>query len=280
MQKQSIRNIRAASLLIIFIILLSCNNKSDGQSKTKVIDNVKKDNISKNINDSIIKTEYSNIEEALKYIDSVKSFYLTGVEIVEIPKEIQKFVNLEKLTIYYTTIQELPLWLFDIETLKELVIDNNPIKEIPSEIMKLKNLQELEISATLIKTLPDKLGNISNLQNLDLNSNSIEILPNSMADLKKLKYISIRFNKLKKIPEFIYELNNLEKINLGGNYIEKIPDDIKKLENVKVFHIDQNMLNPEEVKRMKDIFQDKYLHIYNQFNYEHLIPIRFEQYIE
>jgi len=68
---------------------------------------------------------------SFKHMISLRSLYLDGTPIKELPLSIKDMVHLEELTLHGTPIKELPLSIKDMVCLKDLTLHGTPIKALP-----------------------------------------------------------------------------------------------------------------------------------------------------
>lgn len=178
-----------------------------------------------NIDSTLIKKEYSNLEEALKNPEKVYRLNLSNQNI-EFPNEVwSKFINLEFLS-----------------------FNNNHLKEIPKEISILKSLKTLDLSGNDFKTLPKSFSELSNLEELFLNDeknmklyDNIEII----SLLPHLRVLHLENDNLSNLPKNIFKLTNLESLFLNRNNFKQIPKDIKGLDHLQYLDLNENKIKPE-----------------------------------
>jgi Leucine-rich repeat (LRR) protein len=170
------------------------------------------------------KKEYKRLED-IKY-DSKKldGFYLYCYDekIIEIPKNIFEFINLEYLEITNKQKHEKLIISKEIGNLKNLIylcLDNNNISDLPKEIGNLTNLQKLYLRNNNLTELPKELFNLINLEILYFDSNNIQIIPKDIGKLKKLVYLTFRYNYISELPLEITNCINLKHINEEHNYL-------------------------------------------------------------
>lgn len=80
-------------------------------------------------------------------------------KIKNIPAEIGKLKNLEKLDLGNNIIEELPKELFELENLKELILFGNKIKSIPKDILRLKKLKNIRLDGNPLINPPFEIAN-------------------------------------------------------------------------------------------------------------------------
>jgi Leucine-rich repeat (LRR) protein len=100
---------------------------------------------------SVICARFTNVENALNFIDQACVLDLSGQDLDHTPPEIISLTNL-----------------------KELNLSNNNISIFPEELFTLKNLTILDLSNNSISSIPESVSN-SSLQVLKLRGNPITI---------------------------------------------------------------------------------------------------------
>lgn len=116
---------------------------------------------------------YYSIDDALKYIDRVKTLNLSNKELKELDPAVGKLVFV-----------------------KDLNLSQNQLKSLPKEIGQLINLEFLYLSGNQIEALPKQIGEMSNLKGLLLNKNQLKTLPKEIGKLKNLRMLNVSVNKI------------------------------------------------------------------------------------
>jgi Leucine-rich repeat (LRR) protein len=217
-----------------------------------------------------------NLKKTFETLSSVATLKVLELgisrNIIEIPANINKLKNLEKLYITSTAIETLPEEIGDLENLVLLnLYANRYLELLPLSISNLKkleiinlesmtsrfnyaisfqhlslcpNLKKLMLSSTHhIQKFPSEIGSIKSLEYLDISSctNLIEI-PKEIGQLENLKYLDIGASvKIEFIPEEIVNLKNIETLSIGGQvgYSFKIEfEKLSKLPKLSTIIID------------------------------------------
>ena len=76
-------------------------------------------------------------DEILDLDRSVRTLDLTHNKIVDIPMEISKLVNLQRLVLAHNLIDRLPINLAKLESLKVMTLDANRVTSLPDECNSL-----------------------------------------------------------------------------------------------------------------------------------------------
>lgn len=117
-----------------------------------------------------------------------------------IPKEINKFKNLQDLSLFNLGIEFLPIEIFDLKKITNLELNDLNIVTIPKEIENLKKLHTIRLKLNKIKKLPDEFNNLENLLCIDLYfCNNLKDFSNiDFSNFKNLKYLTIKWQNLTK----------------------------------------------------------------------------------
>lgn len=170
----------------------------------------------------LLRTEFFNIEEALKNPEKVIRLDLSNQN-HDIPDEVWgKFVNLEFLS-----------------------FKNDHLKVIPKEIGRLKKLKMLDLSGNDFKVLPKSFSGLTNLEELYLNDETNFNLTKSMEViglLPKLKILHLENDRLNKLPKNIVKLSHLESLYLNSNDFREVPMEIKGLNQLKFLDLKDNKI--------------------------------------
>lgn len=126
---------------------------------------------------------------------SVKVIDIQDTGLMEVPKTIERFVN-----------------LFDLN------LSFNNLLLLPEEICNLKNLSILIMDNNHLACLPENIGKLTSLKELKLRHNELNELPESMNLLYKLEYMDLFDNEFESVPEVIECLSNLKGLDLEQNY--------------------------------------------------------------
>ncbi|CAM8908203.1 unnamed protein product [Rhodiola kirilowii] len=97
-------------------------------------------------------------DEVLDLGSSVRTLDLTRNRLVDIPMEISKLVNMQRLILAENHIDRLPINLGKLQSLKFLSFDGNRISTLPDELGLLVRIEKLSIAGNLLTGLPQTLG--------------------------------------------------------------------------------------------------------------------------
>lgn len=222
-------------LLFIFLIL---SLKSFGQEDTEVV--------------------FNSIKEALVNPIIVKSLDLSDQKLTQLPSDITKLINLEKVDIGSNPNLDL-VQAFDIlkqiGNLKTLWLTDGKIKAIPDNISELKNLEELWLDDNELTSFPEPVKQLKNLKYLRLFSNKIKSLSFKKEELPNLIYIDLCYNEFETFPVQLSVLSSLKRIIIWYNSINKIPKSIKRFRKIEEINLESNNLTslPKQLGRLKTI---------------------------
>lgn len=255
---------KLASLLIILLLISSCNN----------VEHVNQDNTKKSKNPSSEKSEFiSKVFEQpdrhysrFQYYDflaprchklpQIKTTKLEEVQILEINKvsldeffEIEnQLINLEALMVVYTQIDEANFerLIKALENKKhfiKLILNHNGLTEIPTSISRLTKLITLDLSFQDFKTLPDEITQFPNLSYLRVAKNrSLTELPENIGNLSDLEILEFAGTNVSILPKSIGLLSNLENITGNACQIKSIPNEIGQLRKLKSINLGYNKI--------------------------------------
>ena len=207
-------------------------------------------------------SENPNIDNLPPWIgdfESLKHLNLSYTKLLrELPDEIGRLTNLERLDLVDSRIAELPNTLPKLKSLKCLNLRGcEELMVLPSSIGELTNLEELDLdSTTKVKWLPEEIGRLCKLNRLNLSYSNISSLPISMGKLKSLEELNLSSTKhLETIPDDICNLLNLHRLNLSYSNISSIPDKIGQLKQLECLNLHQcrKLKNLPESVRMLEL---------------------------
>jgi small GTP-binding protein len=209
-------------------------------------------------------------QDLLRLIDTAadeqwKELDLAGMNLTELPPEIGKLTQLEKLILgkwddktnksIGNNLTSLPSEIGKLTNLTELWLDSNQITAIPEAIGKLTNLTELWLNSNQITAIPEAIGKLTNLTGLWLSSNQITAIPEAIGKLTNLTWLRLDSNQITAIPEAIGKLTNLTELSLDRNQITAIPEAIGNLTNLTGLSLDLNQITaiPEAIGNLTNL---------------------------
>ncbi|OIW20022.1 hypothetical protein TanjilG_31940 [Lupinus angustifolius] len=176
--------------------------------------------------------------EILDLDRSVRTLDLTHNRIVEIPMEISKLVNVQRLVFADNLIERLPTNLGKLQSLKLMNLDGNKISYLPDELGQLVRLERLSISGNLLTSLPATIGSLRNLLLLNVSNNKLKSLPESVGSCFSLEELQANDNLIEDLPSSVCNLSNLKSLCFDNNNVKQIPStllkDCKVLQNLSL----------------------------------------------
>lgn len=170
---------------------------------------------------SMIKKEYSSLEEALKEPDKVYRLNLSNQNL-KLPADSvwAKFQNLEYLSLKNNHLKNVPIGLSYLNKLKVLDLSSNDFKLLPQSLSKLENMEEIYLNDE---------------KNIELEKSLLVL-----KDLPNLRILHLEKDNLKSIPESLLYFNNLEQLYLNNNRFKKLPTEVQGLKNLKFMDLHGN----------------------------------------
>jgi leucine-rich repeat protein SHOC2 len=209
--------------------------------------------------------------------------YLGCAEIQSQPNMFSSKQPLEKLSMYISKGQSLPVEIANLKNIKSLTISGE-LKEVPKIVYRLSNIEELQIFDSKISTLSAEVENLSklkklafwqplfsledkavtlkleeifchvskckNLKELYLDNNSIKTIPENVSLLSQLQVFSIKDNLLVSYPDALYKLKNLKELDLGTNKLKEVVKGIGSLAQLKILRLNSNWKNKLNVENL------------------------------
>lgn len=125
---------------------------------------------------------------------SLKELDIQNTGLPQVPKTIQKFVNLINLNLSCNNIFFLPKEICTLRNLITLIIDNNHLTTLPKNFGKLTSLKELKLCHNKLVKLPLNMKSLHNLEYIDLYDNEFEIIPIVVLFFRNLKGLDLEQN--------------------------------------------------------------------------------------
>lgn len=177
---------------------------------------------------------------------------LQARELIEFPKEIGMFTNLELLYLNVNHLSNIDNSICNLNKLKELNLHSNDFTKFPIEITCLKNLEFLGIDSNKLEKVPKEVNHFQNLKELVISNNKITALPEEFSELKNLETLDIRNNELSSLPENFSNLKNLKTLILWYNKFETIPEPLYQMKNLETLFLKNgNEIPKEEISELQ-----------------------------
>ena len=150
-----------------------------------------------------------------------------------LPDSIGNLEKLRKLTINYSSFEQLPQSIGNLSSLVNFSLcANKNLTGLPDSIGNLKNLESLHIGdSPYLERIPESLSSLQSLKVLSLSWNkNLQALPENIGSLKKLKYLDVSYSaSLKRLPDSIVHAASLETVDVSGTAIDSVPPSVASL---------------------------------------------------
>ncbi|XP_015572103.1 plant intracellular Ras-group-related LRR protein 7 [Ricinus communis] len=167
-------------------------------------------------------------DEVLDLERCVRTLDFTHNKLVNIPIEISRLVNMQRLLLSDNLIERLPMNLGKLQSLKVMILDGNCISSLPDELGQLVRLEQLSISGNMLMSLPETIGSLRNLALLNVSNNKLKTLPESIGSCFSLEELQANDNSIEDLPASICNLVHLKSLSLNNNNVSKIPTNLLK----------------------------------------------------
>lgn len=117
---------------------------------------------------------FAQVPPVLWKLKNLKSLFLTGTDLVDIPEEIASLPKLRRLDIGN-------MW---------------KMKSVPRSVCKLDKLEYLRIGNGSITTIPKDITAMTSLKEFDLQSSRVRKLPKGISAMPKLKKVNVRWTRV------------------------------------------------------------------------------------
>ncbi|KAF5198782.1 Leucine-rich repeat-containing protein [Thalictrum thalictroides] len=189
-----------------------------------------------------------------KNVMFVDSYFIDNLMllVLDIPMEICKLINMQRLVLADNLIERLPMNLGKLQSLKVLTLDGNRVTNLPSELGLLVRLERLSISGNLLISLPETIGSLRNLSLLNVSNNKLSSLPESIGSCYSLEELQANGNSIDELPTSICNLVHLKSLCLDNNNVHQIPQtllkDCKALQNISLH---DNPISMDQFQQME-----------------------------
>jgi len=187
----------------------------------------------------------------------IRDLDLTNLGLTTLPKEIGRFVNLQRLDLASNKLSTLPKEITLLAKLRRLYLRDNRFSALPLEITQLGNLQGLYLAGNNLTTLPKEIAQLKNLQRLYLTGNHLTTLPKEIGELGSLCVLQLAGNHLTTLPKEIGQLLSLETLHLSKNPLTPLPREIGQLHNLRLLYLDNTPCTtlplPLEIKQLPNL---------------------------
>ncbi|XP_065629511.1 plant intracellular Ras-group-related LRR protein 7 isoform X1 [Quercus suber] len=200
--------------------------------------------------------EVFDLDRSVRTLDLTHNKIVQFIFAVDIPMDISKLINMQRLILAENLVQQLPTNLGKLQSLKLMTLDGNQITSLPDEMGQLVRLERLSISGNLLTCLPETIGSLRNLLLLNVSNNKLKSLPESIGSCFSLEELQANDNLIEDLPASICNLIHLKSLCLDNNNVNQIPlnllKDCKVLQNISLHG---NPISMDQFQQMEG-FQD------------------------
>ena len=200
-----------------------------------------------------------------------------GLELDTIPPEWLKsldYTALHLLCLSFNQLKQIPGEVSKFKNLEKLQVASNELSFVPSEIFCLEQMENIDLSYNHIASLPEALlGQVSqSLRILNLSNNQLVSFPDYFAQ-SKISHLDLSKNRFQEVPESVSHLRHLESLNFGKNYdIKRVPYELGGLRQLKSLALDDvpNAINIPDKQRgsILKFLQDRFKSMQTVTHYE------------
>lgn len=145
-----------------------------------------------------------------------------GLELESIHSEWLKSVDFHSLNLFclsFNQLKEIPSEVSKFKNLQKLQMASNEISFVPSEIFCLERIENIDLSYNCIACLPEMLlGQVSqSLRILNISNNQLTVFPDYFSQ-SKLIHLDLSNNRFQEVPRSLCLLRHLDSLNLSKNY--------------------------------------------------------------
>ncbi|WCL81190.1 hypothetical protein PPO43_14540 [Saprospira sp. CCB-QB6] len=187
---------------------------------------------------------------------------LSRVAIQQLPESFDQLKKLQELDLSHCQLTELPNNIGQLQQLKAINLTRNKLQSLPPSFYTLSQLQALFLNENQFKKLAPQLGHLKQLSQLELSNNQLKELPKQLEECKKLKILQVSDNQLKTIPLNFAHFKDLEQLLLYKNQLEEIPNSLFEAKKLRLVDLSSNpkiqFLSPK-IKQLQQL-KAVYLH--------------------
>ncbi|KAL6326214.1 hypothetical protein AAG906_001609 [Vitis piasezkii] len=199
-----------------------------------------------------------SLPSTIQNLVSLKSLYIDGTAIKELPSSICHLTSLQVLSICECkNLRSLPSSICRLKYLEELnLYDCSNLETFPEIMEDMKCLKSLDLSGTCLKELPSSIEFLKHLVDLRLvKCENLRSLPSSICRLKYLEELNL-FDcpNFETFPEIMEDMESLQELDLSGTCIKKLPSSIeflKHLANLQLVKCENLKSLPSSICRLK-----------------------------
>ncbi|PWA85833.1 leucine-rich repeat domain, L domain-like protein [Artemisia annua] len=199
-------------------------------------------------------------DEVLDLGKSVRTLDLTHNKLVDVPEEISKLMNMQRLILANNMIGRLPMNIGKLQSLKLIMLDGNQLTTLPDEVGQLVRLERLSISGNLLTSLPETIGSLRNLLLLNVSHNKLKSLPESVGSCFSLEELQANENSIEELPTSVCSLIHLKSLCLDHNNLKQIPPNLlKECKTLQNISLHGNPISMDQFQQMEGFkeFEDR-----------------------
>lgn len=180
-----------------------------------------------------------------------------------IPPEIFRMANLQRLVLSHNRLTELPNEFAQMTELTELFVSSNCLTRFPTELfMSMPHLTRIFIGGNLFTDPPTNIDHLSHLTCLSLDNCGLTQLPDQLWNLTNLTRLDLSHNPIGALSPKIGQLVNLENLSCANCNLRELPVEINLLPALNQLYISNNDLT-EFPPGFFDIRRKIFLHFRN-----------------
>ncbi|PKA50326.1 LRR repeats and ubiquitin-like domain-containing protein [Apostasia shenzhenica] len=192
-------------------------------------------------------------DEVLEVDGFVRTVDLTNNKIVELPPDINKLINMQRLVLANNVLKSLPTCVGCLQSLKTLTLDGNRITILPDELGSLSRLERFSISGNLLTCLPDTIGNLRGHMSTTCGITGVERTCTRDESTWRGAQESVSAdNSIEKLPETVCNLINLKSLLLNNNHVNQLPKNLlKNCRALQTLSLHNNPITMEQFQQME-----------------------------
>ncbi|KAL2629507.1 hypothetical protein R1flu_014193 [Riccia fluitans] len=149
-----------------------------------------------------------------------------------LPDTLGNLPNLQRLSLEYTNVKELPSSIGELQCLEHLTVSNLQLQELPASLGRLEKLQVLKVSFSDLKELPASIGDLESLERLTVCSMRLQGLPSRLGGMAALQMLEVSLcRELTSFPDSLGELKALRELQISScDELRSLPESVGRLE--------------------------------------------------
>ena len=188
--------------------------------------------------------------------DTTKKLNLSGLGLKELPKNINKFRNLEELNLSKNEFEVFKFNPSRFPNLKSIILTDNLLSQNSVKIRRNKSLKVINLSDNGFEAFPRRVQKSKGLLEIHLANNFIaETKSIRFRQLKFLVLLNFYNNQISELSEDVFLLKNLEILDLYHNNLKFLSKNINKLRKLETLAVSNNNLweLPSSLSKMSNL---------------------------